>query len=399
MLSNRRTVLKWGMGTLALGTFPAAGRAANWAETEAAARGQEVYFNAWAGSEAINAYIAWAGAELKSRYDVTLRHVKITDAAETVRRVRDEVAAGKKDGSVDLMWINGENFRAMKSGGLLFGPFTQDLPNFALVDTAGKPTTLRDFTEPTDGLESPWGMAQLTFFGDGAKLGTPPRSVPELLAFAEANPGRVTYPAPPDFHGTTFLKQVLIEMVGAAQRFSEPVAKAEFLKLVDPWFAALDRLHRSAWKNGKQFPPSQAQLTQMVADGEILIGITFNPNEAANLVAQGSLPATTLAWQHSVGTIGNTHFLAIPANARAREAAQVTANFMLSPEAQARKADLTVWGDPTVLDLSKLSSADAGLFTSASAPGSVSLPGPAIPEPHADWVTLVEASWLERYGT
>ena len=37
---------------------------------EAEAKGQTVYFNAWAGSEQINAYIAWAGQELKS----ALRH-------------------------------------------------------------------------------------------------------------------------------------------------------------------------------------------------------------------------------------------------------------------------------------------------------------------------------------
>ena len=52
------------------------------------------------------------------------------------------------------------------------------------------------------------------------------------------------------------------------------------------------------------------------------------------------------------GTIGNTHFVAIPYNSSAKEGAQVVANFLLSPEAQARKLDPTVWGDPTVLGLS-----------------------------------------------
>ncbi len=61
------------------------------------------------------------------------------------------------------MWINGENFAAMKRDGLLGEPFTQDLPNFKWVDTVNKPTTLIDFSVPTDGLEAPWGMAQLTF--------------------------------------------------------------------------------------------------------------------------------------------------------------------------------------------------------------------------------------------
>ena len=63
----------------------------SWAEIEAQARGQTVYFNAWAGSPQVNAYIAWVADEVNTRYGITLEHVKLTDTAEAVRRVRDEV--------------------------------------------------------------------------------------------------------------------------------------------------------------------------------------------------------------------------------------------------------------------------------------------------------------------
>jgi putative thiamine transport system substrate-binding protein len=374
------------------------GLAADWSAIEMEAKGQTVHFNAWAGANTINAYIAWAGGELKSRYGITLQHVKITDTAEVVRRVRDEVMAGKSDGSVDLVWINGENFRAMKQDGLLFGPFAEALPNFRLVDVEGKPTTRIDFAESTEGLESPWGMAQLTFFGDGAKIGTPPGSMLELVDFAKANPGRVTYPAPPDFHGTTFTKQVLAETISDRALLPMSVDKQQFVAASGPLFELLDVLHPHLWRAGKQFPQSQAQIKQMLADGELLTALTFNPNEPANLVASGELPPSTIAWQHRDGTIGNTHFVAIPINARAKAAAQVTANFLLSAEAQARKADLKVWGDPTVLALGKLTPEDAARFAGQSAAGAVTAPGPAIPEPHGSWVPLIEAAWLERYG-
>ena len=370
--------------------------AGDWAAIEAQAKGQTVYFNAWAGSDTINAYIAWAGAALAQRFGITLQHVKIADTAEVVRRVRDEVAAGQTAGSTDLIWINGENFRAMKQGNLLFGPFAEALPNFALVDTGGKPTTLIDFAEPTGGYESPWGMAQLTFFGDGAKIAAPPLSLPELIAFAKANPGRVTYPAPPDFHGTTFVKQVLAETVAA--QLGQPVDAAGFAAVTAPLWQALDALHPHLWRQGKQFPPSQAAMKQMLADGELLIAFTFNPNEPANLVAAGELSVSTIAWQHRGGTIGNTHFLAIPINARAKPAAQVVANFMLSAEAQAHKADLKIWGDPTVLDLGRLTPEQAAAFATTGVAGALRFPAPAIPEPHGSWVPLIEAEWLKRYG-
>ena len=62
------------------------------------------------------------------------------------------------------------------------------------------------------------------------------------------------------------------------------------------------------------------------------------------------------------GTIGNTNFVAIPYNAKAKEGAMVLANFLLSPEAQARKQDPNIWGDPTVLALDKLPAEDKARF-------------------------------------
>ncbi len=394
MIISRRLFLA---SSAAFGFSTKSGHAADWSAIEAEAKSQTVYFNAWAGSDTINAYIKWAGDEVKARYGVTIEHVKITDTAEVVKRVRDEVAAGKQDGSVDLVWINGENFRAMKGAKLLFGPFAETLPNFRFVDVEGKPTTRVDFQEPVEGLESPWGMAQFTLFADGAKVAAPPKSMVELAKFAKANPGRVTYSAPPDFYGTTFLKQALVELTADKSIFPKPVEKAAFMKAAQPLFAFLDGAHKSFWREGKQFPKDQAQITQMVADGELLIGLTFNPNEPANLVAAGTLPKTTIAWQNSGGTIGNTHFVAIPANAKAKAAAQIVANFLLSPEAQAKKNDLKTWGDPTVLSLAKLGE-KAKLFTANAAPGMVTGPAPTIPEPHASWVSLIESSWLDRYG-
>jgi putative thiamine transport system substrate-binding protein len=372
--------------------------ARDWSAIEKAARGQTVFFNAWAGSDRINAYLQWAAAELRARHGVELRHVKITDAAEVVQRVRTEKAAGRADGSVDMLWINGENFHAMKREGLLFGPWSEQLPAYAGVDTVGKPTTRIDFSEPVDGLEAPWGMAQLTFFADAKRVPQPPRDAAALLQWARANPGRFTYPRPPQFHGTTFLKQMLSELNADRAALYQPMTAAAFARLTPPLWQALDALHPLLWREGRQFPASEAAMRQMLADGELAISFSFNPNEAASEIAAGRLPAGVQSWQHVGGTIGNTHFLAIAFNARAKEGAQVAANFLLSPLAQARKADIRHWGDPTVLALSKLAPADRAAFDAVRAPGMVAAPAPALPEPHASWVDPLEREWARRYS-
>ncbi len=396
---SRRTLLtQTGAVTLATAAPWALAQTPAWADIEKKARGQAVVFNAWGGSERINAYLGWAAAELDKQFGVKLEHVKVTDTADVVKRVRNEKTAGRvTDGSVDMVWINGENFLAMKRDGLLFGPFAEALPSFKFVDVEGKPTTRIDFAEPVQGMEAPWGMAQLTFFVDKVKVPNAPRSTAALLEFARSNPGRVTYPKPPNFHGTTFIKQILLDTTADKAMLYKPYDAAAFAKVTEPLWKHLDALHPHLWRAGKQFATNAANVRQMMADAELMLAFTFNPNEAANEIAANRLPKTVYSYQFDSGTVGNTHFLAIPFNTKSKEAAQVAANFLLSPAAQARKADISIWGDPSVLAPSKLPAADAARFTAAAA-GQVEKFAPVLPEPHGSWVDPIEKEWLRRYG-
>lgn len=105
-------------------------------------------------------------------------------------------------------------------------------------------------------------------------------------------------------------------------------------------------LHPHLWRAGKQFVQNAAAMRQMMGDGERMLALTFNLDEAANEIAAKRLVESVMSYQFTNGTIGNTHFLAIPFNAKAKEGALVLANFLLSPEAYARKADIKQWGDP-----------------------------------------------------
>ncbi len=384
----------------ALMAMTSAADAGDWEQTVAAARGKTVFLNAWAGSEKINAYIAWAGERLMADYGITLRHVKIDDTATVVSRVLAERAAGKDDnGSVDIVWINGENFAAMKKNGLLFGPFTQELPNFALVDIENKPTVLTDFTLPVEGLEAPWGMAQIVFMYDTARLSDPPRSMKDMLTWAKANPGRLTYPEPPNFTGTTFLKQALHEFVTDKSLLLKEVNDAEFDRATVALWDWLDELTPNLWRSGKAYPANREALRQLLDDGELDIALTFEPAGASSAISQGLLPDSVRTYVLDGGTIGNSHFLAIPYNTGSQDAAMVAINFLLSPEAQARKQNPDIWGDFTVLDMAKLAPTERGVFDNLPL-GIATLPpealAPTLLEPHPSWVSRLEDAWRER---
>lgn len=376
---------------------------ADWSAVLAAAEGTTVHFNAWGGDAKINAYLDWVADEVAAAFGIELVHVKLGDTAEAVTRVRAEAAAGRDTGgSVDLVWINGENFAAMKAQGLLYGPFVSLLPHAGLIDTEDKPTTVLDFSEPTDGMEAPWGMARLVFIHDSATVPAPPATPEALLAWAQGTPGRFTYPAPPDFIGTTFLKQLLLSLTDDPAVFAAPPAGPDaFAGATAPLWDYLDALRPHLWRGGAAYPANYPALRQLLNDGEIDIAMAFNPGEASAAIAQGLLPETVRTFVLKGGTIGNTHFVAIPYNASAPAAAMVVADFLLSPAAQARKADPTLWGDPTVLALDRLAPEDRALFDALPlgpadlAPDAL---GPTLAEPHAAWVPLLEAAWAERYA-
>lgn len=375
---------------------------ADWPAVRAEARGQTVYWHAWGGSPLVNDFIAWVGDTVQARHGVRLEHVRINDIADSVSRVLAEKATGRtQGGAVDLMWINGENFAAMKANGLLFGPFAEALPNWRFVDVAGKPAVTADFTVPTEGYESPWGMAQLVFYHDTARLPAPPRSIPALLDWAQANPGRFAYPAPPDYLGTTFLKQALYGLVAEPAVLALPVEQADAGAVTAPLWAYLDTLHPVLWRRGGAWPQNESRLRQMMADGEIDLGFSFNPNEAAAAIASGELPDTVRAYVLDGGTIGNAHFVAIPFNATAKAGAMVVADLLLSPEAQARAADPAVWGSSTVLDVAALPAEDRARFDAISFGTGALMPGdlsPSLPEPHPSWTVWLERAWGQRYG-
>ena len=369
-----------------------------------AARGQTVYFNAWGGDDKINDYIAWAGDELARRHDITLKHVKLSDTTAAVSRILAEQAAGRDTGgSVDLLWVNGENFAALKRNGLLQDRAWADtLPSWRFTDSAALPAIELDFAVPTDGLESPWGRAQLVIAHDSARLPAPPRNAADLAAYIIETPGRFTYPQPPDFVGLSFLKQILIETAADTAPLYRPVEPALFDAVTAPLWQWLDGVTPHLWRGGRAYPANYPMQRQLLADGEVDIAIAFNPADASSAIARGELPASVRTYIHDAGTIANVHFLAIPFNANAPEAARVAADFLLSPEAQIRKADPRIWGDPTVLAMHRLSQDDRAGF--AALPRGVATLSESdlartLAEPHPSWMTAIETEWRRRYGS
>lgn len=374
---------------------------ADWEAVLDEAGGQTVYWYAWAGEQRANDYIDWVAEQVDEQFDITLTHVKVGDTSEAVSRVLAEKQAGNlDDGNVDLLWINGENFATMKANDLLFGPFAGSLPNFALTRPEHNPEVVTDFSLPTEGYESPWGRAQITFYYDSDEIPAPPQDIHALREWAEANPGRFTYPRIPDFTGSTFLKQALIELTDENEALYAPVEESDVAAITAPLWDYLDALHPHLWRSGRQFPATGPDMRSLMGNGELTLAFTFTPSEPAAAVADFELPPSTRSYVPEGGTLGNVHFVAIPFNSPHKAGAMVVADFLLSPKAQAHKQDLAVWGDRTVLDVTRLDEESQAMFALNTSNPAMLPPGAlqkTLPEPHPSWMTALQDAWLARY--
>ncbi|CCK76580.1 ABC-type transport system, periplasmic component precursor [Oleispira antarctica RB-8] len=382
----------------------------DWQDVETEGKHQEVYFNAWGGDGQINAYIQWAADQVKAKYGIHLVHVKLSDTSDAVSRVLAEKSAhNHTQGSIDLIWINGANFATMSEHSLLLKDWANTLPNFQLTDPANNPAVTFDFGIPTQGMEAPWGQASLTFYYDnlainGTANNQPPQTLAQLLEWSTHNPGRFSYPKPTDFLGMSFLKYALVSLNQEPlnqKQLNQPASTFNTDAVLLPLWDFLDKLHPSLWRNGEHFMQSGAQMRRLIDDTELSLAFTFSGPEIPAAVKRFDLPTSIRSYAMTDGSLSNTHFVAIPYNASQPQAAQLVANFLLSPEAQAHKQKAHIWGDKTVLIQSKLHSKQQTLFKTAK-PHPSALPFNSIKrtlsEPHPSWVNAIIQGWEKRYG-
>lgn len=373
----------------------------SWNEAVKISRGQTVDWYMWGGSPAVNRYVnGYLAPALKKKYDIRLRQVPVKDIAEIVSKLIVEKQAGKiSDGSVDLMWINGENFRTCKQHDLLYGPFADKLPNQRYVDWT-KPTVKNDFGTPVDGLESPWGSAQMVMIYDEARTPQPPKSIPALIAWIKANPGRFAYPAPPDFTGSVLVRHFFYYAAGTVDKWQGDYTPSDLAQAAKATYALLRDLKSSLWRGGDTYPESPVKMNTLFADGQIDFSFSYHQGEASRNILDGLFPETVRTFVFDEGTIANTHFVAIPYNAKDAAAAMVVANFLLSPEAQLEKAMPEVWGDFPAISPTQLpplwQEKFANLPRGKATLGDDELQAHQLPEPPSSILVELEKGWVEH---
>ena len=387
-----------------------------WASVLETARAEgEVQFFYWGGDDNLNIWMDSVVAPAMAELGVTLRANRITGTKDAVDLVLAEAGAGKGigEGSVDAIWLNGENFFTLKQQGQLFGSFAQALPNsvhFEWDETDPHSTlNLRDFGTTTEGMEVPWSGEQYVCVANRALMTADqtPSDFAGLRAYLEANPGKFAYVKPPHYLGNTFVQQVLYAFNPdgtAASPFQASISELgaeELARLIEPGFAYLRELEPlllGGPQGATRYPEDGAAADGLFRNSEIHLTCGFGLYAVATKRANGSYPDTAEEIIFPAGSmIKNKSYLAIPANAPNPAAALVLANYMSSVDAQVTRLELV--GYPAGIDPWRLSPEDAARLEAAAPPHfgvtAAELDANIAPDTNASLVDVVEAVWLE----
>jgi putative spermidine/putrescine transport system substrate-binding protein len=365
----------------------------DWEAVLAEADGQTVNWFMYGGDDLLNDYITSYVTDAAAELGVTVNQVRINDTVEAVNTVLGEQAAGRDtDGSVDLIWINGENFSTGKQADLWFCGWADRIPNAELVDWED-PSINTDFGEPVEGCEAPWNRAQSVVVYDSERVDRL-ASMDDLIAWVEQNPERFTYPAPPDFTGSMVVRTFAYHANGGYEPFQEEFDQAAFEELAQPTWELLNRIEPALWRGGETYPQSQNEVIELFGNGEIDAYITYAKGEVEPNVADGIFPESTRVTVFDEGMIGNTNYVAIPYNSPHKAGAMVLADLLTSAEAQLEKARPDVLGFDPAIDPERTELTDEfAALASELVPPFEELAANSNPEPSAEWLTAIEEGW------
>lgn len=370
----------------------------SWDEIISSSKGSDVYFYGWGGDPKINEWIDKVVAvEVKDKYDINLKRVPMGIDAILSKLLGEKSLKAK--GTIDIIWINGENFFTARENDLLEGPFLKKLPNSKYLNFDDVELQY-DFGYSIDEYEAPYGKAQFVFAYDASVSKDFPKNYKEFMNYIKENKGKVTYPAPPDFTGSAFVRNIIYDIVGHEQFINMEADYDIVKKEIMPAIKFLKEIKPYLWREGEVYPATLSQLDNMYSDGEVIMTMDYNPNKASRKIQEKLFKDHTKTDIFSKGSIGNTHFLAIPKNANNKLGSLVVINEILSPKLQALKYDPKVWGDLSVLDNRKLNESERELFENVEVGVATinqkKLLEKRLPEMPAKLIPIIERIWEDE---
>lgn len=354
-------------------------------------KGSTVNFYGYGGNEVMNKWFDnYIIPKMKENYNIKVKRVGM-NIDEIINSLISDKQTNNLNGNMDVIWINGENFKNAKESNLLLGEFTTKLPNYNDYIDKNAEDIKSDFGTSVDNMEAPWGKSQFAIIVNNDKVDKDIKNTEDLKEVIMKNPGKFTYPALPDFTASAFVRNVIYDIVGYENIKNIDADEKKVKEAIRPAMNYLNEIKPYLWNKGNTYPSTTAQLDNMYSDEEVYFTMTYSPNIVPARIESKEFAKETDIIRFESGNISNTHFLTVPFNSKNQEGAMVLINYLMSIDAQASKTFSENWGDSTVLDMNKVEDGEKIKFNNESI-----LIENTVPELRAELIPIIEKIWTQE---
>lgn len=270
---------------------------------------------------------------------------------KTLDRLTTDKANEVTFGEIDIVLIEHEGFKNARTNGLLYGPFSDKLPNvYQNLSERALNFTTREGIK-TEYYSIPYSRAQLSFIYNQDVFYETPSDYEALIELIKKNKGKFTYPDPRySKEGEAFILSVIGQTIDFESFLMGNFNTERFSQALDSGMENLKQIKPFLFDQGLKYPSSTDELDDLFNNGTLMMSMTMSYNYVTDKLREYEYleSASTFIIPSGVATYDEIAVIAF--NSPNKSGAMVTLNALLSPEMQASKYNPREWGSLTVYD-------------------------------------------------
>lgn len=274
--------------------------------------------------------------------------------AEMLPKLKDEKLNEVAIGTADMFILTKKGFGQLQDAGVLYGPFSNKLPNVAMNQVAENYENTWLDGRPIDNMAVQLGKNQLVLFFDEDQMEVPPATLAELKQYIIANPGKFTFPSLDTAEGQAFVNTLAASLCDQKKLYEGKLDAKQQDALFAPVAAFLKEIRPYMWMEGKQLPKNATELDRLFKEGQVSFSMSLNQNWGVNMVREEKYPDGSKAFVLSSGTTGFGQYAVIPFNSANKSGAMAMINELLTGAMQGSKYNPKNWGNLPSVDPMKM---------------------------------------------
>lgn len=285
---------------------------------------------------------------LKMSYGIDVNIVEQT-LEKTMARLESDKVNEVAFGEIDIVLMEGVGFKTARMDGLLYGPFSDKLPNV----TQNLSTRSMNFSTregiTTDYYSIPYSRKQLSFIYNQDVFYETPLDYAALFEIIMENKGAFTYPDPRfTEEGEAFILSVIGETIDFEAFLMGNFDKDAFVKAIEPGIDKLKRIKPYLFEAGMKYPTSIDELDDLFNNSALMMSMTLNFNFVTDKLREYEYLESASTFVIPTGVATYDEIAVIAFNSPNKSGAMVALNALLSPDMQSSKYNPRNWGSLTV---------------------------------------------------